>query len=216
MKEPITPRRPVVGKRGTVNQLAPLRSDFGLSKKPLDYDARKNGAVCDKCPRKGSVVVPPEGPNKASICFIGQDPGRQEVKQRKPFIGPTGARLFKLWKIAWERMKLPVVPRERIWITNASLCMPVTKSNSEAKSAAVCCRPRLLRELRSRLLPHAGLLVMGRWAMFTVTGRDKGMSKYTGYHMKLKELDELTQEATAAATTAKAKPSLIKRDEVPF
>ena len=35
------------------------------------------------------IIVPPEGSLDADITFIGQAPGREELRQRRPFCGPT-------------------------------------------------------------------------------------------------------------------------------
>lgn len=150
----------------------------------MKYDPRKFGAQCDSCPRKSQSPVPPEGPAKASWCWLGQDPGAQEVKHGRPFVGPTGTRLTHIWEEACTRAGRPV-PRSSIWITNAALCLPVVNGNEkESRTAVLCCRPRLMKEL-NRLHPDAGLLVMGKWAWFSLTNEKKGMGKVQGFHLKL-------------------------------
>ena len=39
---------------------------------------------------KKHTYVPPSGPTTAPIAFVGEQPGRQEVRQRRPFVGPAG------------------------------------------------------------------------------------------------------------------------------
>ena len=39
------------------------------------------------------MIIPSEGPNDAAIVFIGRNPGRIEVKLKRPFVGPSGQRL---------------------------------------------------------------------------------------------------------------------------
>lgn len=39
--------------------------------------------------------VPARGPKNAKIVVVGESPGRQETQQGTPFVGPTGAELFK-------------------------------------------------------------------------------------------------------------------------
>jgi uracil-DNA glycosylase family 4 len=173
------------------------------------YDPRKAGARCDKCPRRGSPVVPPVGPPRgARAAWVGQDPGREEAKKLAPFVGPTGGRATKLWVLACEEAGVPVMVRGELWITDAALCPPVTKNEKEARQAMTCCRPRLLREL-ARLHPDAGILAMGKWALFGLTGMDEGMGKLAGFHKRL-YLENMREEAEEAADKAPTVPSLVE------
>ena len=45
--------------------------------------------------RSRKTIVPPKGPTDAKIAYIGEQPGRQETHQRKPFVGPAGRELDK-------------------------------------------------------------------------------------------------------------------------
>lgn len=151
----------------------------------MSYDPKKWGARCTLCPRREQTPVPPEGPRHAHLCWLGQDPGKTEVKRGQPFVGPTGQRLMLLWEAACETLRV-ALPRSQIWVTNTCLCLPVTKSTREAKLAADCCAPRLQRELKM-LHPEAGVLAMGRWAFYALTGRTKGVGKFQGFHVPLRK-----------------------------
>lgn len=184
----------------------------GTGSTPIErYDPRKKGALCDKCPRRGSTPVPPDGPKGASWCWLGQDPGDVEVRQGKGFVGPTGARLLKLWTRACEELSRPVVPRSQIWVTNAALCAPITDSEAEARQAMTCCRPRLARELR-RLSPHAWILTMGKWALHGLTGQEKGMGKIQGFHIEI-DVEKIKAEADERAAMAKVAKAI---NDIPF
>lgn len=182
------------------------------------YDPRKHGARCDACPRRGQVVVPPEGPKQgARWCWLGQDPGPTEVRKGRPFIGPTGTRLTRIWESACEAIGYPAIQRQEIWITNACLCIPLTPSAKEARDAATCCRPRLSAEL-ARLHPDAGILAMGKWALFALTGKEKGMGGFQGFHLML-DAKKIVAEAKAAAALLVAKKPKTKKkdlDDIPF
>lgn len=147
-------------------------------------DPRQLGARCDDCPRKGQTPVPPEGPAAgATVCWVGQDPGKTEVALGRPFVGATGQRITMLWEEACRKAGRPI-PRKDIFITNGALCLPVKqKDDKEARRAADCCRPRLMAEIR-RLHPHAGILVMGRWAYYALTFVDKHVGKFIGFHQQ--------------------------------
>lgn len=166
-------------------------------------DPRKLGARCDLCPRKGKTVVLPEGPTSGALyCWLGQDPGEQEEKKGRPFIGPTGVRLERLWTNGCAEAGL-TIPRRDILIINSACCRPVTKRDSEAKAAADCCAPLVQHFLKS-LSPVAGILVMGRWAYYQLTGRRKGIGKYQGYYVRLKGLREMPDFEAMAKKQRKA------------
>lgn len=50
---------------------------------------------CDLC-RDGIFVVPAEGSVDADVMFVGRDPGYNENKERRPFIGEGGQFLRSL------------------------------------------------------------------------------------------------------------------------
>lgn len=49
-------------------------------------------AACTRCPlyKHATQAVPGEGPAQARIMMIGEQPGDQEDRQGKPFVGPAG------------------------------------------------------------------------------------------------------------------------------
>lgn len=149
----------------------------------MTFDPRAHGARCDSCPRKSQKPVPPDGPRGAKICFLGQDPGKNEVRKGRGFVGKTGQLLFNLWANACSRQGVKA-PRSKIWVTNTALCRPITKSAKEASAARDCCRPRLLKELEA-LHPAAGILAMGKLAWETLTGQTSGVKSHLGFHVRL-------------------------------
>lgn len=135
------------------------------------YDPRAAGAQCDKCSLGGlgtePACVPPEGPPDARIAFVGEGPGANEVKLKRPFCGASG---IKLDEILWE----VGLRRREVFVTNSCLCRAeipnvegsarysmeeymkwLGKENGRRKKARqprlvdphTACRPRLLREL---------------------------------------------------------------------
>jgi DNA polymerase len=75
---------------------------------------RKAEAACTRCPlyAKATQVVPGEGPAAARIMLVGEQPGDQEDKRGKPFVGPAGRVLDKA--IAQAR-----IDRSEVFVTNA-------------------------------------------------------------------------------------------------
>jgi DNA polymerase len=53
---------------------------------------REAEAGCTRCPlyRNATQVVPGEGPTRAKIMFVGEQPGNDEDLAGRPFVGPAG------------------------------------------------------------------------------------------------------------------------------
>jgi uracil-DNA glycosylase len=69
---------------------------------------------CTRCPlyKHATQVVPGEGPARARIMMVGEQPGDQEDKQGKPFVGPAGGILTKALADAG-------IERKTVFVTNA-------------------------------------------------------------------------------------------------
>lgn len=97
-------------------------------------------ARCDACPLREAPLVPPRGPEgTVSIVFVGEAPGRDEVRFGKVFIGRSGQLLQRC---------LDAYHLTDIWITNAALCYVENVDSKEP--ASYCCRDRLMAEIRSK------------------------------------------------------------------
>ena len=75
---------------------------------------RAAAQTCARCPlyRNATQTVFGEGPTHAPVMFIGEQPGDQEDRQGKPFVGPAG----KLLSRAMEEAGLN---RSQVYVTNA-------------------------------------------------------------------------------------------------
>ncbi|HEY0222896.1 MAG TPA: UdgX family uracil-DNA binding protein [Pseudolabrys sp.] len=71
-------------------------------------------AECTRCPlyKHATQVVSGEGPARARIMLVGEQPGDQEDKQGRPFVGPAGGILAKALAEAG-------IERGDVFITNA-------------------------------------------------------------------------------------------------
>jgi DNA polymerase len=69
---------------------------------------------CTRCPlyKYATQVVPGEGPARARIMLVGEQPGDQEDKQGKPFVGPAGSVLA-------EALEDAGIERGSVFVTNA-------------------------------------------------------------------------------------------------
>lgn len=61
--------------------------------------------------------VPGSGPQRPLIAIVGEAPGRQEVKNGRPFVGSSGQELTKM-------MKLAGLSREEVYITSVVRSRP--------------------------------------------------------------------------------------------
>jgi uracil-DNA glycosylase family 4 len=102
-------------------------------------------AVCERCPLNGPDYgfVPSYGPVKADIAFVGQNPGQNEIRLGKPFIGASGRLLDKV-------LQYYHIDRSKAFITNACLCVHKRENIKPPAAAVAACRPRLMAELKDR------------------------------------------------------------------
>lgn len=70
--------------------------------------------VCTRCPlyKHATQVVRGQGSARAHIMLVGEQPGDQEDKQGKPFVGPAGGVLAKALEDAG-------IDRDAVFVTNA-------------------------------------------------------------------------------------------------
>jgi|SRR5215469_3096130 len=108
----------------------------------VSYDPRAHGSDCDSCPCKDTRVVPPEAPahGQPTAIFVGQEPGTEEIRVQRPFVGPSGKKVDRL-------LKRFGIARSDLHVTNAALCLP--KTEEDRPKAIKCCSGRLQREIQS-------------------------------------------------------------------
>jgi len=69
---------------------------------------------CRECPLGALATqgVPGEGPRRARLMFVGEQPGDQEDVKGRPFVGPAGQLLDRAFReLGW--------PRDKVYVTNA-------------------------------------------------------------------------------------------------
>ena len=71
----------------------------------------KTCTACDLC-LYATQAVPGEGPAKARLMFIGEQPGDEEDLAGRPFVGPAG----RVFDAALERLE---IEREKVFVSNA-------------------------------------------------------------------------------------------------
>ena len=77
-------------------------------------EVRGQAASCSRCSlfRLGTQTVFGEGPAPAALMLVGEQPGDQEDRQGRPFVGPAGRMLAKALAAAG-------IDRSQIYLTNA-------------------------------------------------------------------------------------------------
>lgn len=113
---------------------------------PKRLAATALGANCAGCPMNDNReygCVSSTGPQKADIGVVGQNPGQQEIRTGKPFMGPSGRLLDQV-------LKHYNLDRSKMFITNACLCVHRNENITPPAAAVAACRPRLINELRGR------------------------------------------------------------------
>src|SRR5207244_7561797 len=94
---------------------AETNTTAGLIPNDPDLDRlREAAAECTACPlyRNATQTVFGEGPDRAVIMFVGEQPGDYEDLAGHPFVGPAGKMLDRCIKEAG-------IDRRRAYVTNA-------------------------------------------------------------------------------------------------
>ncbi|MGE3876415.1 MAG: UdgX family uracil-DNA binding protein [Parvibaculaceae bacterium] len=81
---------------------------------PTLAQLRREAANCRRCPlyKKATQTVFGEGAAHAAVVFVGEQPGDQEDRQGRPFVGPAG-------KIFDKALEEAGIARKDVYITNA-------------------------------------------------------------------------------------------------
>jgi DNA polymerase len=134
-------------------------ADFLPSRHDL-ASLRRAARKCEGCPlfANATQTVFGEGPAKARVVMIGEQPGDAEDRDGRPFVGPAGKLLDKMLTEAG-------IPRTTVYVTNAVKHFKWTPRGTRrlhAKPSSreiMACRPWLeaeLAELQSPLLVCLG------------------------------------------------------------
>ena len=142
-------------------------------------ELREEAAGCKACDlwKTGTQTVFGEGAVKAEVMFVGEQPGDQEDKEGKPFVGPAG-RLFD------EAMEAAGIDRSLAYVTNV---VKHFKWQARGKrrihqkpnwSEIAACRPWLDAELQ--VVKPRVLVCLGATAAQALLGRQFRVTKERG------------------------------------
>jgi len=144
---------------------------------------REAAAGCTACPlyRNATQTVFGEGPERALVMLVGEQPGDQEDRQGHPFVGPAG-------RILDEALADAGIPRDRTYVTNA---VKHFKWRARGKrrihdkpnwSEVAACRPWLEGEATA-VKPKA-IVALGATAARAVTGRTVAITRERGHELE--------------------------------
>jgi uracil-DNA glycosylase len=164
---------------------------------------REAAAGCKGCElwKVGTQTVFGEGPRSAAVMFVGEQPGDQEDRVGKPFVGPAGRLLDKALAEAG-------IDRSTTYMTNA---VKHFKWQARGKrrihqkptwAEITACRPWLEAEL-AVVRPRV-LVLLGATAAQSLLGREFRVTQSRG---------SLVESDLAGAVTATIHPSAILRGE---
>lgn len=123
--------------------------------------------VCDWCAQSTQVVVGEGAPN-ARVMFVGEQPGDQEDRVGRPFVGPAG----QLFDAA---LKQAGINRDEVFVTNAVKHFKWTEQRKRRlhqkpnAGDVAACRPWLVGEIR--LVQPEWLVCLGTTAALAVLGK---------------------------------------------
>ena len=140
---------------------------------------RDEAAGCRACPlwQTGTQTVFGEGAESAQVMFVGEQPGDQEDKQGRPFVGPAG-------RVLDEALELAGIDRSTTYVTNAVKHFKWVargKRRIHAKptwSEQMACRPWLEAELEV-VQPYV-LVCLGATAGQALLGKQFRVTKERG------------------------------------
>lgn len=135
--------------------------------------ARK-AAACTRCPlyRDATQVVVGEGPPRAELMFVGEQPGDREDLEGRPFVGPAG----RLLQEAWEATG---IDRRTVFVTNAvkhfKHQMRGKRRIHQRPNAGEVRACRWWLDAERRLVKPRLLVALGATAAQALTGNGKGV-----------------------------------------
>jgi DNA polymerase len=134
---------------------------------------------CRDCPIGDCATraVPGEGPARARLALVGEQPGDQEDLRGRPFVGPAGQLLDRaLRDLGWDRPALYLTNAVKHFKFEVRSRRRIHKSPSAQEAAA--CRPWLEDELR--LVRPGAIVALGATAARAVLGRPVAVRQERG------------------------------------
>jgi uracil-DNA glycosylase family protein len=141
-------------------------------------------ASCTRCPlyRNATQAVPGEGPSRAAIMLVGEQPGDKEDLAGKPFVGPAG-------RVLDQALRDAGIAREETFITGAvkhfkhemrgKRRLHKRPDNYEIE------RCKIWLDVERRLVRPSTIIALGVTAAHSLTGRTLTIGKVRGKPIEL-------------------------------
>lgn len=142
--------------------------------------------ACTRCPlyKHATQVVPGQGPARARIMMVGEQPGDQEDKQGKPFVGPAGGMLAKALEDAG-------IDRDAVFVTNAVKHFKFEQRGKrrlhKRPNAYEIDRCHWWLDLERRLVKPDIVVALGATAVRSISGRPTSINKIRGRVLTLQD-----------------------------
>ena len=142
--------------------------------------------ACTRCPlyKHATQVVPGEGPARARIMMVGEQPGDQEDKQGKPFVGPAGGMLAKALEDA-------SIDRDAVFVTNAVKHFKFEQRGKrrlhKRPNAYEIDRCHWWLDFERRLVKPDIVVALGATAVRSISGRPTSINKIRGRVLTLQD-----------------------------
>ena len=134
--------------------------------------------ACQRC-TQANGAVPGEGPPRARIMLVGEQPGDQEDLVGRPFVGPAG-------EVLNQALTMAGIERSQCYLTNAFKAFkhahtPERRLHQTPSPAELAvCKPWLLAEIKA-VSPHV-LVALGGSAALATMGRRVAVLRERGEH----------------------------------
>lgn len=152
---------------------------------------REAEAACTRCPlyRDATQVVPGEGPSKARLLLVGEQPGDKEDLAGRPFVGPAG-------RILDEALEEAGVDRSQAFVTNAVKHfkheMRGKRRLHKKPNSYEIDRCRWWLDIERTLLKPQAIVALGATAARSLIGRTTSISELRGETIPLPDGSALT------------------------
>lgn len=124
-----------------------------------------------------SVCIWGAGPVRTDIMIVGDAPGAEDERDRRPLVGAAGRKLA-------EALSEAGLTRDDVYVTNAVKCRP-PKDRPPEKDELGACFPYLLEEIEA-VQPKV-IVLLGNTALGALTGEAKDITKRRGKLLALRK-----------------------------
>ena len=170
----------------------------------------KEAKGCQRCDlyRNATQTVFGNGARAASMMLVGEQPGDQEDKAGKPFVGPAGRLLDKALTAA-------DIDRERVYLTNAVKHFKFEQRGKRrihktpSRTEVVACQPWLLAEINA-IQPDV-VVLLGATAAKSLLGSSFRLTAHRGEVLRLPAADATADLNVNPQVVATAHPSAVLR-----